>query len=73
MLRMASSSACSTKSETSSEPASSGHPVTNKMGQDDQLLDQLYVGKSFSTFTDFHDSLDKLKKSGNHPFRVFNS
>ena len=62
MLRMASSSACSTKSETSSEPASSGHPVTDKMGQDDQLLDQLYVGKSFSTFTDFHDSLDKLNE-----------
>lgn len=70
---MASSSTSSTETEISNKPATGGQPVIDKEDQDDQLLNQLYVGKSFSTFTDFQHALDKLKKSGNHPFRVFNS
>ena len=34
---------------------------------------RLYVGKSFSSFAEFQHDLDELKKSGSHPFRVFNS
>ena len=33
----------------------------------------LYVGETFSTFAEFKQALDKLKKSGCHPLRVFNS
>ena len=34
---------------------------------------KINVGSSFSSFKEFKERLDHLKKQGYHPFRVFNS
>lgn len=34
---------------------------------------EMSVGSSFSSFKEFKDSFERLKKEGFHPFRVFNS
>ena len=34
---------------------------------------QINVSSSFSSFKEFKERLDHLKKQGYHPFRVFNS